>query len=75
VAASSLWQGQVRWRGLSRVTGSWLSVNMISAVTATGSVDYDIIHGSLDAAKFIDFCNKLLSDTDCPVFLVVDGRC
>jgi hypothetical protein len=34
---------------------------MISAVTATGSVDYDIIHGSLDAAKFIDFCNKLLS--------------
>jgi DDE superfamily endonuclease len=37
------------------------------------SFKYDIIHGSLDVAKFIGFCNKLFSDTDGPVFLVVDG--
>ena len=52
-------------------TGARLS---ISAVTATGSFKYDIIHGSLDAAKFIDFCDKLLSDTNGPVFLIVDGH-
>ena len=57
-----------------RTTGTRLSVNMISAVTATGSFKYDIIHGSLDAAKFIDFCDKLLSDTHGPVFLIVDGH-
>jgi transposase len=57
-----------------RTTGARLSVNMISAVTATGSFKYDIIHGSLDTAKFIDFCDKLLSDTHGPVFLIVDGH-
>jgi transposase len=57
-----------------RTTGARLSVNMISAVTATGSFKYDIIHGSLDTAKFIEFCDKLLSDTNGPVFLIVDGH-
>jgi transposase len=47
---------------------------MISAVTATGSFKYDIVTGTLDADKFIDFCDKLLTDTDGPVFLVVDGH-
>lgn len=57
-----------------RTTGARFSVNMISAVTATGSFKYDIISGTLDAGKFIDFCDKLLSDTDKPIFLVVDGH-
>jgi transposase len=57
-----------------RCTGARLSVNMISAVTATGSFKYDIISGALDAEKFIDFCDKLLTDTSGPVFLVVDGH-
>jgi len=59
---------------VARTTGARLSVNMISAVTATGSFKYDIISGSLDTAKFIDFCDKLLSDTHGPVFLIVDGH-
>jgi transposase len=57
-----------------RTTGARFSVNMISAVTATGSFKYDIVTGTLDADKFIDFCDKLLTDTDGPVFLVVDGH-
>ncbi|MCA1708972.1 MAG: transposase [Actinobacteria bacterium] len=48
--------------------------DMISAVTATGSFKYDIVSGTLDADKFIDFCDKLLTDTEGPVFLVVDGH-
>jgi len=47
---------------------------MISAVTATGSFKYDIVAGTLDADKFIDFCDKLLTDTNGRVFLVVDGN-
>ncbi len=57
-----------------RTTGARFSVNMISAVTATGSFKYDIVSGTLDTEKFIDFCDKLLADTAGPVFLVVDGH-
>ncbi|HEX8933766.1 MAG TPA: IS630 family transposase [Pseudonocardiaceae bacterium] len=55
-------------------TGARLSVNMISAVTASGSFKYDIVPGRLNAAKFIDFCDKLLADTPGPVFLIVEGH-
>ncbi len=55
-------------------TGARFSVNMISAVTATGSFTFDIVEGKLNAEKFIEFCDKLLHDTDRPVFLVVDGH-
>ena len=30
--------------------------------------------GSFTAAMFIDFCTRLLGDTDGPVYLVVDGH-
>ena len=57
-----------------RTTGARFSVNMISAVTATGSFAFDIIEGKLNAEKFIEFCDKLLADTGRPVFLIVDGH-
>jgi transposase len=57
-----------------RTTGARFSVNMISAVTASGSFKYDIVQGTLNAEKFIDFCDKLLADTPGPVFLIVDGH-
>lgn len=57
-----------------RTTGTRFSINMISAVTAGGSFKYDIVTGTLNADKFIDFCGKLLADTTGPVFLVVDGH-
>jgi transposase len=57
-----------------RTTGARFSVNMISAVTASGSFKYDIVPGALDAEKFIGFCDKLLTDTPGPVFLIVDGH-
>jgi transposase len=55
-------------------TGARFSVNMISAVTATGSFAFDIVEGKLNAETFIDFCDKLLADTERAVFLVVDGH-
>ena len=55
-------------------TGARFSVNMISAVTAKGTLRFSIVEGTLNAAKFIAFCKRLLHDTDGPVFLILDGH-
>jgi hypothetical protein len=47
---------------------------MISADTAQGLLRFSTFTGGLTAARFIEFCNKLLADTDGPVYLVVDGH-
>lgn len=55
-------------------TGARFSVNMISAVTASGALRFSIIDGTLTAQKFIDFCKRLLHDAGGPVFLILDGH-
>ena len=47
---------------------------MISAVTAQGLLRFSTYTGSFTGARFIEFCRKLLADTDRPVYLVVDGH-
>jgi hypothetical protein len=48
---------------------------MISAVTAQGLLRFSTFTGGFTAARFIDFCGKLLADTAGPVYLVVvDGH-
>lgn len=46
---------------------------MISAVSAQGELHFDLFTGRMNAAGFIEFCEKLLHDCPTPVFLVVDG--
>ena len=50
------------------------SLNMISAVTAQGLLRFSTYTGSFTGARFIEFCRKLMADTDGPVYLVVDGH-
>lgn len=57
-----------------KATGARHSLNMISAVTAQGLLRFATYTGSFTAATFIDFCKRLLHDTDGPVYLVVDGH-
>jgi transposase len=57
-----------------RTTGARHSVNLISAVTAQGALRFAAYEGTFTSATFIDFCKRLLHDTDRPVFLVVDGH-
>lgn len=57
-----------------QATGARFSVNMISAITPRGQLKFSIIDGTMNAAKFIDFCKRLLKDTDGPVVLIVDGH-
>jgi DDE superfamily endonuclease len=56
-----------------KATGARHSLNMISAVTAQGLLRFATYTGSFTAATFLDFCRRLLHDTDGPVHLVVDG--
>lgn len=57
-----------------QATGARFSVNMISAVTPRGKLRFSIIEGTMVAAKFIDFCKRLVADSGVPVFLIVDGH-
>ena len=57
-----------------KATGARHSINMISAVTATGVLRFGVFTGTFTAAAFIDFAKKLMADTDGPVYLVVDGH-
>jgi transposase len=57
-----------------KATGARHSLNMISAVTAQGLLRFSAYTGSFTAAMFIDFCTRLLADTDGPVYLVLDGH-
>jgi transposase len=57
-----------------RNTGARFSVNMLSAVSAQGALRFTVHKGTVTAKVFIDFCKRLLHDTDGPVYLVVDGH-
>jgi hypothetical protein len=57
-----------------KVTGARDSLNMISAVTAQGLLRFSTYSGSFTGARFIEFCRKLIADTDRPVYLVGDGH-
>lgn len=62
------------WRAWQADPGVRHSLNMISAVTAQGLLRFSTYTGSLTGARFIEFCRKLIADTDGPVYLVVDGH-
>jgi len=61
-----------------KATGARHSLNLISAVTAQGLLRYTTYHGSLTGPVFIEFCKKLLTDTEKAtgrgVYLIVDGH-
>lgn len=57
-----------------KATGARHSLNMVSAISAQGRLRFSTFTGSFTAERFIEFCKKLLHDTDGPVYLVVDGH-
>lgn len=71
--AGTTW-GKVGRTPIIKTTGARFSLNMISAVTARGTLRFSTFTGSMTASKFIDFCKRLMADTSGPVFLIVDGH-
>lgn len=55
-------------------TGARFSINMLSAISAQGALRFMVHKDTVNAAVFIEFCKRLLHDTDGPVYLVVDGH-
>lgn len=55
-------------------TGRRFSLNMLSAVSATGQFRFMVHEGSATAKTFLEFLKRLMHDAKRPVFLVVDGH-
>jgi transposase len=59
-------------------TGARFGLNMISAITARGSLRFAVLAGTLTAPVFIAFLTRLLHDAqqagDGPAFVIVDGH-
>jgi len=70
--AGTTW-GAIGETPVVEATGERKSVNMISAISGRGELHFDLFQGSMTAAGFIEFCERLLDDCPTPVFLIVDG--
>lgn len=57
-----------------RATGQRVSVNMISAISTTGTLHFMMVDGYGTAAIFIDFLRHLMLGATRPIILVVDGH-
>ncbi len=57
-----------------KTTGRRASVNMISAVTGKGALRFMVVEGGVNAAVFLSFAQRLVADTDRPVYLVMDNH-
>jgi len=57
-----------------KTTGARFRVNMISAVSAKGSLRFKIIEAGLTVPVFIDFLKRLINGEDSVVFLILDGH-
>jgi transposase len=55
-------------------TGSRFSLNMISAISAKGSLRFMVVEGGMNGGRFIEFLKRLIHNAGRPVFLVVDGH-
>lgn len=66
--------GPVGKTPIVRSTGDRHRLNMLSAITTTGTLRFMICQGGVGAKVFIEFCRCLLSDTKGPVYLIVDGH-
>jgi hypothetical protein len=50
------------------------SRNMISAISAKGSLRFMVVEGGMNGERFIEFLKRLIHNAQRPTFLVVDGH-
>jgi transposase len=55
-------------------TGARFGLNIISAVSAQGTMRFMIVHERVTATVFIEFLKRLMYNATSPVFLIVDGH-
>lgn len=57
-----------------RTTGARHNLNLMSAISAKGSMRFMTVKGKLNADRFIEFLERLMKNQNVPVFLIVDGH-
>ncbi len=55
-------------------TGQRFSLNMVSAISNKGHVEFMILDGTFNGGEFIDFLTQLIKYKQYKIFLVVDGH-
>jgi len=55
-------------------SGSRVSVNMLSAITAKGEMRFMVTTGKVNAPRFVEFLKRLLIKAAGPIFLILDGH-
>ncbi len=55
-------------------TGQRFSLNMVSAISNKGHVEFMILDGTFNGGVFIDFLTRLIKHKQHKIFLVVDGH-
>lgn len=51
----------------------WSKLSMISAITNRGEISFQIVEGSINTERFIEFLERLLQTAGAKVFLIVDN--
>lgn len=51
----------------------WHKLSMISAISARGELAFQIVEGSINTARFLEFLGRLIDGATCKIFLVVDN--
>jgi len=57
-----------------KTTGARFKVNMISAVSAKGTLEFMLSEKGLTAPLFIDFLKRLITNKKKPIYLILDGH-
>lgn len=55
-------------------SGNRFGINMISAISAQGSMRFMVVEGNVTSEVFIDFLKRLISQMDRNIILIVDGH-
>jgi len=65
--------GKIGETPIIKDTGGRFGFKLISAVSARGDMHFDVIESRMNSEKFIEYLEKLRSDTNCPVFVIADN--
>lgn len=71
--AGTTWAARGRTPVVS-TTGARFGMNLISAISRTGQMHFNVVNGRVNAEVFIEFLKRLLHGRRRPVFLIVDGH-
>lgn len=71
--AGTTWAPQGR-TPIVRATGQRHSVNMISAISSNGGLQFMLVDGRSNAQVFKQFLQQLMLDAQVPIILIVDGH-